>query len=142
MVVHNVYERLCPQFNVDELKCPQRKLAAASLHHHRNQSAVQSQSVSTHVSTAWCPFSIHLHPTSNFELTSHGQFYVPLAPPHPWCCPVSYWLKISTEIIFSLPGLCFVKSLCYRRTDFVPGKDDNDLITLSHKKKCHKVLCS
>lgn len=45
---------------------------------------------------------------SNFEDRSHERFYAVLAPPHPQCCPVSYWLKMSTEIIFSLPGLWFV----------------------------------
>lgn len=39
--------------------------------------------------------------TSNFEITSHEQFYVPLAPPHRRFCPASEWSKVSPEIIFS-----------------------------------------
>lgn len=106
----------CPQFSADKHTCPRRKLIArriASSSEPKCRPAAvlvhscQHGSASTQHSSA-------SNRQSKFEDTSHEQFYVTLAPPHPWCCPVSYWLKMNTQIIFSLPGLCFVSRCCTR----------------------------
>lgn len=136
MFVRNVYQRFLSTI----LRSPLGNLIAASLHH-QNQNAVWLWSLSTHVCAAQCPSSIHPHLTGKVSLrTRPMSIYATLAPPQPWCCPVSHWLKMNTQIIFSLSDLCFVSH--YRTLGLILSQDNSCNFATFSVKLCYTMLCS